>query len=448
MANFRGDVNQNGMPRSKHPNINKLTNIRTNPYSLQPGNICDFEPRTINQSAQELFPADFHMGIDKSNVPTYQTPLPDELFHFDSFMPFRTLPKTLFGIRVTVLKDATLLGFRVHHYLCDGASRGQAIKAYRDIIAGKQIATSILLPDTPLSKLLQKEVMSPLPSGIRTEDTPYLYPNEKYQLGVRPWIHFLGHATYRTVGAKLGIYGMKSKVRFIHLPGPTIEHWRSECQNDLRKAKVDVPTLSKLDIVLAWFLKVRCLQAKHRIYSLTFVQTSMSHVPPDNSSLVFRCSFSYRFALRTPGPSEVYLNNSIYEMMVHWDSLQVFQDSSLGSLAMVIRRSVLCNKQPEIIKANVEFHEEHFADFVAPTPSRLPIVTSWTAFEHNGLDFSAALIGGQEGSTGEGKVVFTQPKVEFPLGIILDGAFVLKDGSGGYWILANLSQTGWKGHNQ
>jgi hypothetical protein len=135
-------------------------------------------------------------------------------------------------------------------------------------------------------------------------------------------------------------------------------------------------------------------------------------------------------------------------MMVHWDSLQVFQDSSLGSLAMVIRRSVLCNKQPEIIKANVEFHEEHFADFVAPTPSRLPIVTSWTAFEHNGLDFSAALIGGQEGSTGEGKVVFTQPKVEFPLGIILDGAFVLKDGSGGYWILANLSQTGWKGHNQ
>jgi len=115
---------------------------------------------------------------------------------------------------------------------------------------------------------------------------------------------------------------MKSKVRFVHLPGPAIERWRNECQNELGKVTVDVPALSRLDMVLAWFLKVRSLQAKHLSYSLTFVQTPMSHVTPYND-LRLRCSFSYRFALCIPAPGEVYLNNRIYEMMVHWDSLQV-----------------------------------------------------------------------------------------------------------------------------
>jgi len=135
-------------------------------------------------------------------------------------------------------------------------------------------------------------------------------------------------------------------------------------------------------------------------------------------------------------------------MRVHWDSLQEFQNSTLANLAMAIRTSILCNRQPQIIKANVEFQEQHIADSFAPTPSRLPYVTSWTAFEHNGMDFSAALVGGRRDGAEEGKVVFTQPKAGFPFGIILDEAVVLKDGSGGYWIRATLSQTGWKGHDQ
>jgi hypothetical protein len=171
---------------------------------------------------------------------------------------------------VTVLKDATLLGFRVRHHLCDGGSRNQVITAYRDIIAGKQIKTSILLPDTPLSKTLE-EVKAPLPSGIKIEDTPYLYPNEKYMLGVLSWVRFFRHAISRTVGAKLGISSMGSKARFIHLPGPTVERWKMECQRELGKATASVPALSKLDVILAWFLQVRHLQAKHFIYSLTSI---------------------------------------------------------------------------------------------------------------------------------------------------------------------------------
>ena len=50
---------------------------------------------------------------------------------------------------------------------------------------------------------------------------------------------------------------------------------------------------------------------------------------------------------------------------------------------------------------------------------------------------------------GTGKVVFVQPRVALPMGITVDPlAIVLKDGKGGYWIRANLSRNGWKGHGQ
>jgi hypothetical protein len=67
------------------------------------------------------------------------------------------------------------------------------------------------------------------------------------------------------------------------------------------------------------------------------------------------------------------------------------------------------------------------------------------------MDFSAAVVGGRKDGEGKGggKVVFTQPRVALPLGIMVNPlAVVLKDGLGGYWIRANLSKRGWKGHGQ
>lgn len=83
----------------------------------------------------------------------------------------------------------------------------------------------------------------------------------------------------------------------------------------------------------------------------------------------------------------------------------------------------------------------------------LPFVSSWTTFGYNGLDFSAAVVGGRKNGEGKGggKVVFTQPRVALtlPWGIMVDPlSVVLKDGLGGYWIRANLSKRGWKGHGQ
>lgn len=83
----------------------------------------------------------------------------------------------------------------------------------------------------------------------------------------------------------------------------------------------------------------------------------------------------------------------------------------------------------------------------------LPFISSWTTFDYNGMDFSGALegskgrtIGGRRDAT-IGRVVFTQPRVALPLGVTVDPlAIVLKDGFCGFWIRANLSDVGWRGH--
>jgi hypothetical protein len=162
-------------------------------------------------------------------------------------------------------------------------------------------------------------------------------------------------------------------------------------------------------------------------------------------------NFSYRFALPAPGPNASYLKNSYYELRIHWDSLFEFQSSPLASLAASIRTTVLRSKQPANIKANLQFQEEHATELVAPGAKgmrldRLPFVSSWTREEYAGMDFSGAMAGG--GKVAEkAKVVFVQPKVALPLGIMVDPlAIVVKDGQGGYWLRANLSKSGWKGH--
>jgi hypothetical protein len=67
------------------------------------------------------------------------------------------------------------------------------------------------------------------------------------------------------------------------------------------------------------------------------------------------------------------------------------------------------------------------------------------------MDFSGALTkdenDNKKRSSSKGKVVFVQPRIALPLGITVDPlAIVLKDGNGGYWVRANLSKSGWKGH--
>ncbi|KAN0092492.1 hypothetical protein V8E51_018339 [Hyaloscypha variabilis] len=392
----------------------------TKPFSLVSGDIVDFESRTINKTLQNYFPVDFH--VEKSNIPTYKAQPQgngaDKCFHFDSLRPLNLLPKNLLTVRVTCLNDATLLGFRVPHHFCDGESVYHVIKAFRDIVAGQKIKTLINCPDVdqPLSLLLGKETKFPI-HEFELDDAPYLHPREKLLAGIGPWVHYVGYAISRMIGAKIGIT-QKSEEKLIHLPGALVEHWRTECQKELEQTidqtTMRIPTLSKLDIITA----------------------------------------CYRFALPSSAPNEVYLKNTYYELRIHWPSLSSFQTATLASLALRIRTSVLLSKQPEIIKSNLEFQEQHITELVAPGGKDmrlgfLPFISSWTTFEYNALDFSMGPKGGRKLGGDEGRVVFTLPRVALPLGIMVDPlAVVLKDREGGYWLRANLSKMGCEGHLQ
>lgn len=169
------------------------------------------------------------------------------------------LPKELFTLRVTVLEDATLLGFRVPHHLCDGQSAYDIVKAYAMLVAGRRISDLIPPPDidVPLSSLVDKRASPSLSTEILDEKVPFLLPEDKLSLGFSAWLRYVGYAAAKMIGAKLGIKSQYSEEKYIHLPGTLVEQWQNECQEELD----DSPTnkgiyLTKMDIISAWLLKV------------------------------------------------------------------------------------------------------------------------------------------------------------------------------------------------
>jgi hypothetical protein len=183
--------------------------LQTNPYSFKPGATVDFKSRTVNMQVPEFLPVSFH--INNSDVPSYRSQLQgsaaETIFHFDALRPLNLLPKNLCTILVTILKDATLLGFRAPHDLCDGESMYHIVKGYRDLLGGENIPTLVMPPDVdrPLSEILKQDTKITLPAGIGTEGISYLNPNENLLLGFPAWIRYVGHAVSKMIGAKLGI---------------------------------------------------------------------------------------------------------------------------------------------------------------------------------------------------------------------------------------------------
>lgn len=243
-----------------------LTGTQTSPYTFKTGSTVDFKSRSIDASVSKYFPVDREQS--DSDIPTYialtEANAPDTMFHFESFAPLHQLPYNLFAVRVTVLTDATLLGFRVPHDLCDGGSLYEIIKAYRAIIAGTETPQFVPPPDIgrPMSKMLRDDPGVPLPLGVSIENVQLLNPNEAYLAGFGPFLRFVVYLFWVMFARKLGLM-TRSEERLIHLSGNLVERWRSECQEELDQSallhdqgRAQTVMLTKLDVISAWFLKV------------------------------------------------------------------------------------------------------------------------------------------------------------------------------------------------
>jgi len=173
------------------------------------------------------------------------------------------LPKNLLAFRVTILKDASLLGFRIPHILADAESVHRILEAYASLISKPTSKISKLVdpPDVihPLSELVKSDTGVKVPKGMGVEGIPNLLIGESFAIGLVAWCWFFFCFALKTF--KLNLFKLtRAQERFIYLPRTLVEKWKREGQKELdqqgRKGEIGVVKLSNLDMITAWILKV------------------------------------------------------------------------------------------------------------------------------------------------------------------------------------------------
>jgi hypothetical protein len=349
----------------------------------------------------------------------------------------------------------------VPHHLCDGQSAYDVVRSYCRLIAGEAPPQLVFPPDTevPLSKLVQ--FAGSFPENNPDQDDRFVNPSDNFALGIAPVMKYIGHTFLQSAKAMIGL-SEGHEERYIHLPNGLVQEWRRNCQEELEEAvaqgKLEAAAgveLSKNDVITAWFLKVLVWSMVSLIISLTCLltrQCAFAHTTPDEGPVDFMYNFNYRSALEAPEPGTLYLHNSFYNIRTHWSSLREFQEASLASISLAIRLSVLRNRQPWAIHRSLKYWEQNINEAVVfGSPGTrldfLPILSPWTTFEYNGMDFTEALAQKSQRDGVQGKVIFTHPYVALPMSIAVKPfAIVLKDGHGGYWLRSTLLSSGWKAH--
>ncbi|KAF8990938.1 hypothetical protein BDQ17DRAFT_1313625 [Cyathus striatus] len=416
----------------------------TRPYSFTSGDIVNFKSRFLSQKLSDVPLVAF--TETSATVPTLHH-IPngsDHLFHFDAMDKFPP-PDTLFALRVTVLLDATLLGFRFSHHLCDGQACFDTINAFCDIVNGRPIPKLIPPPDIHSFLSEQVEGEDHLPPGVHPDP---VRPEDSVTVGLQGVVMYLAILILRMVMVRLGLREGDEE-RLIHLPGSFVAWLREECQYEIDAASEDGKGLqtSRNDVITAWLLKSSYSKFK----------------PNSKTGIDILTSFNYRPYLTPLPQNTTYLHNSFYTIRTPFSTLSQFNSLSLSQIALEVRRTCIMNKQPSAVKATVQFREQvkgpsaphpHDRSMAFWEEHEIPMSSHWTRFEYNLLDFSGAFdercgievdLGKREGGR-EGKVVYTQPLVLLPFGLTTRPfAVIMKDGRGGYWVRVRLSVTGWRG---
>ncbi|KAF8990943.1 hypothetical protein BDQ17DRAFT_1313633 [Cyathus striatus] len=411
----------------------------TSPYSFTSGSTVDFKSRDLPKKLEDL-PL-IHFTETSPTQPTFHRlrAQDEQVFHYDT-MDKLPPPETLFSLRVTVLTDATLLGFRFAHHLFDGQACYDVVNAYCDLVNSRPIPE--LIPPPDITSLLSDQVngADDLPPSVHPNH-PHLHPRANFVLGLAGIVKYLGVALIKTVVAKLGL-GERDDERMVHIPVDFVTTLRKECQDELdeaaKRGELEEGAglqLTKNDVITAWFLK----------------GAYAAFPPSDTQGLDIYYSFNYRSFLDPLPPNQYYIHNSFYNIRTSYNSVTQFQSSPLSRIALELRLTCVRSKQPSVVKSALQFWEQNVNTIIAPNPpdkplaiSYVPLMSHWTSFEYNKLDFSGALKG-----AGSGKVVYTQPISILPLGLTIKPLCqVVKDGRGGYWMRVNMLGTGWKGHEE
>ncbi|CAI7628212.1 unnamed protein product [Penicillium glandicola] len=396
----------------------------TNPWSFTCGSTVDYASRVIDQSLTTYLP--IHLD-QHGNVPNIMKS--PEISEVDGKFIFDVPPSPVsnFRFRVTLLQDSTLLCFGITHHLCDGNDCWEVVKAFCDLLSNKPIPSFALPPDT------DKEVRMSDLIKVKNECTEteshfhYQTHAQNYDSGVFQMAMIMWRVLLAILAVKFAfIEDLTTK--FVYIPGAWVDELRDKSQGELKDCSPEI-RLTRNDVIAAWYLK-----------SVYFPQpTTTSSNPVDYFGII-----NFRRFIEPPKPGTYYIRCSVGALRCKF-SVQQLQEESVAKIARHIRLATLQYTSTESVRQSLRFSEDHTSKTLTLTLRGggnlgFSVVSHWTTFGYADLDFSGASINGQKAS-----VVFVNPMIlnEFNL-TIAPMAVATKSGSGGYWIRAMNTPTGWE----
>ncbi|KAL3482071.1 hypothetical protein BJX99DRAFT_217312 [Aspergillus californicus] len=380
------------------------------------GSTVDFEGRPLKHDLSSFLPF-------PRNCSTNPTILHGDFPNIDDkFMYNPTLdPKPVCQVRATVLNDATLLCFSFVHGLFDGQSAFEMIQYYCDLLSNKPIPDFTLPPDTNGSRM--SDLVQVPPGSHMAPPSGEMFITKTLGL-----LRILAQTTCSNLLEYLGLTERMTH-KMIHLPGSWVNDVRKIAQKELDTNTDSNIQLTRNDVIAAFYLK------------LVYSSRPVSDKPVDYFGPV-----NYRPLLDSPAKGTYYNHNSIILLRCRFSEDEV-QMESIAKIAERIRLATLEYKSPAVIQRELRFIEDKVLAPAVPKSRGamkwgLPFVTPWTTFDFKRLDFSGACLAACQRRP---SVVFVNPDLRliggnFPNPLLIS----VKDGSGGYWVRAAHTASGWE----
>lgn len=345
----------------------------------------------------------------------------DEKFIFD--VPPN--PANSFRLRVTLLQDATLLCFGIAHHICDGNDCWEVVKVFCVLLSNKPIPLFALPPDA--GDVRMSDLMKVKNECTETESSFYYQTHaQNYDSGIFKLAMTVWHVLLTLLAMKFGFLE-ELTTKFIYIPGAWVDELRVKSQGELEDCSPEIQ-LTRNDIIAAWYLK--------SIYSHQPAATSPN--PVDYLGVI-----NFRRFLEPPKAGTYYIRCSVGALRCKF-SVQQLKEESVAEIARDIRLTTLQYTSTGSVCQSLRFSEDHTSKTLTLALRgsgnlACAVVSHWTTFDYTGLDFSGANLRGQKVS-----VIFVNSMIvnEWDLKIA-PVAVVMKNGSGGYWIRAANTFTGW-----
>ncbi|KAL3483265.1 hypothetical protein BJX62DRAFT_245056 [Aspergillus germanicus] len=331
---------------------------------------------------------------------------------------YTDLPQVIY--HVTTFRDATLLRLTHSHGFMDGMSRASLLQAWVAVLHGKQDEVPDLCP-------LSEDARAPL--AERTLESEF--DNGTKQVGKWGIIGYI----LRTILEKL--WYPEEEDRLVCIPGHLIAEMQARAMQTIASQRSTDDTaffISESDILFAFWTKV-------------LVQA----LQPSRSQQVM---LSNAFDIRSHSfpPNLAYMTNA---MMLANTILSVgkIQDSSVGTLATLLRRHLVQQRTARQIEAYYALSRRVFAETGRPIflgcPNALNIVVSnWHRARCFELDFSPAVLkvgvplNNRSNALGKPSLVLG-PGVEQKVSMRNVGVVMGKDAQENWWMSFTLREKAW-----